>query len=333
MTRKPAFPWRLAGAMLLAVMVCLVGTATGARAHEPSMAVMDLREVRPNDFFAQWTLAPSEDTSSLRPMFPRQCQYRPPELLCADPGFAGRIGFAGIGTKTSAVMFRVSRLDGDIQTYTLTPAHPVVTLASGPREGLQAWAGLVFAYVALGADHIVMGVDHLLFVLGLVWIVGWRWMLVKTITAFTIAHSLTLAATTLGMVTPPVAAVNATVALSILFLGPEMLKAWRNEPSLTRDRPYVVAFAFGLLHGFGFATALTDAGLPRVELPWALLGFNIGVEAGQLGFILLLALLARAGRQLQIHLAGWSAAVPAYIVGGLGAFWTIGRTATILGAL
>ncbi len=311
-------------------MLCFV---SGARAHEPSMAVLDLREIRPNAFFAQWTLAPSDDTSTLRPLFPPQCSYAPPQLDCTAPGFEGRIGFDGIGTKTSAVMFRVSRLGGDMQSYTLTAAHPTMALASGPRVGFTAWAGLVFTYVALGADHIALGVDHLLFVLGLVWIVGWRWMLVKTITAFTIAHSLTLAATTFGMVTPPVAAVNATVALSILFLGPEMLKALRNEPSLTRRRPYVVAFAFGLLHGFGFASALTDAGLPRAELPWALLGFNIGVEAGQLGFILMLALLTRAGRQLQIHLAGWSAAVPAYIVGTLGAFWTIGRSVTILGVL
>ena len=112
-----------------------------------------------------------------------------------------------------------------------------------------------------------------------------------------------------------------------------MLRAWRGETSLTMRRPYVVAFAFGLLHGFGFATALTELGLPRAEVPWALLGFNAGVEIGQLLFILLIALLLRAARNLLIRPPHWTGAVPAYTVGGLGAFWTIGRTAVLLGAI
>lgn len=319
---------RFAVALLAILLLC---GARGALAHEPSMAVLDLKETQPGSFFAQWAIAPADDTSALRPLFPPQCHWDPPRLTCATPGFSGRIGFAGIGSKTSAVMYRVSRLNADMQSYTLSAAHPTLALANGPRAGVWEWGTLVLTYTALGVEHIVLGVDHLLFVLGLVWIVGWRWMLVKTVTAFTIAHSITLCVATFGVVTPPVAAVNATVALSILFLGPEMLKATRGQPSLARERPYVIAFAFGLLHGFGFATALTDAGLPRIELPWALLGFNIGVEVGQLAFILVLALLTRAGRQLHIVLSGWGSLAPAYAVGALGAFWTIGRTIVLFG--
>jgi hypothetical protein len=155
-------------------------------------------------------------------------------------------------------------------------------------------------------------------------------MLVKTVSAFTLAHSITLALATLGYASVPVAPLNAAIALSILFLGPEIVRIWRGQTSFTIRHPWVVAFAFGLLHGFGFASALTSAGLPRAELPLALLSFNIGVEIGQLGFVALVLLLERAFRILQIHWLRWAAALPGYAVGCLGAFWTIQRFALLL---
>jgi hypothetical protein len=157
-------------------------------------------------------------------------------------------------------------------------------------------------------------------------------MLVKTITAFTAAHSITLAIATLGYAEAPPLPLNAAIALSILFLGPEIVRAWRGETSLTIRHPWVVAFAFGLLHGFGFASALTGAGLPRGDVPLALLAFNVGVEAGQLGFVGLSLALERSFRVLAIRWPYWAQSLPGYTVGTLGAFWTVQRLVLLLGS-
>ena len=182
-------------------------------------------------------------------------------------------------------------------------------------------------YVVEGIRHILFGADHLLFVLGLLLIVRNGWMLVKTVTAFTVAHSITLAVATLGYAEAPALPLNAAIALSILFLGPEIVRVWRGETSFTIRHPWVVAFAFGLLHGFGFASAMTSAGLPRQELPLALLSFNVGVELGQLGFVALVLAMERSFRVLEVRWPRWVQALPGYTVGTLGAFWTIQRVA------
>ena len=179
----------------------------------------------------------------------------------------------------------------------------------------------------------MFGIDHLLFVFGLLLIVRSRWMLVKTVTAFTVAHSLTLAVATLGWAKVPGQPLNAAIALSILFLGPEIVRTWRGESSLTIRNPWLVAFVFGLLHGFGFASAMTEAGLSRQDLPLALLFFNLGVEAGQLGFVVLVLALERSFRQLLIRWPVWLARTPGYAVGSLGALWTIQRTAMLFGVM
>jgi hypothetical protein len=169
----------------------------------------------------------------------------------------------------------------------------------------------------------------MLFVLGLLLIVTDRWMLLKTVTAFTVAHSITLAIATLGYAEVPVVPLNAAIALSILFLGPEIVRSWRHETSFTIRHPWVVAFAFGLLHGFGFASALTSAGLPHHDLPLALFTFNLGVEIGQLSFVALILLLERSFQILQVSWPRWAQALPGYTVGSLGAFWTIQRVAIL----
>jgi hypothetical protein len=169
------------------------------------------------------------------------------------------------------------------------------------------------------------GVDHLLFVLGLLLIVHDRWMLVKTITAFTVAHSITLAVATLGYASAPLAPLYAAIALSILFLGPEIMRERRGETSVTLRHPWVIAFSFGLLHGFSFASGLTDLGLARSEIPWALVCFNVGVEIGQLFFVALILLLVRSFRVLEIRWPRWAVALPPYTIGSLGAYWTIQR--------
>ena len=172
---------------------------------------------------------------------------------------------------------RFERLDGSKQITRVTPSSPSFVVEASPGR-----FEVVATYLKLGVEHILLGADHLLFVLGLLLIVKNRWMLLKTITAFTVAHSITLAIATFGYASAPVLPLNAAIALSILFLGPEIVRSWRGETSFTIEHPWVVAFCFGLLHGFGFASALTNAGLPRADLPLALLNFNVGVEIGQL---------------------------------------------------
>jgi hydrogenase/urease accessory protein HupE len=181
-------------------------------------------------------------------------------------------------------------------------------------------------YLGLGVEHILLGVDHLLFVVGLLLIVRGPWMLVKTITAFTLAHSLTLALATLGFVAVPSRPVDAAIALSIMFLGAEILRARQDRPGLAARRPWVVAFAFGLLHGLGFAGALTELGLAPAEIPVALLFFNVGVEVGQLMFVGACLALAWALRQLRVSWPRWAAPLPAYAIGTVAAFWFIERT-------
>jgi len=156
-------------------------------------------------------------------------------------------------------------------------------------------------------------------------------ILLKTITAFTLAHSITLGIATLGFANVPALPLNAVIALSILFLGPEIVRVWRSETSFTIRHPWVVAFAFGLLHGFGFASGLTAMGLPQNEIPLALLFFNVGVELGQIAFVLIVLALARSFRTLEIRWPRWAKLIPGYAVGTLGALWFIERTVILLG--
>jgi hydrogenase/urease accessory protein HupE len=226
------------------------------------------------------------------------------------------------------VLVRVNHADGRVESHLLRPTTP--SLSFGGHAGLAERA---LGYVQLGFQHILLGADHLLFVLGLMLIVANRWMLVKTLTAFTVAHSITLALATLGYASAPLLPLNAAIALSILFLGPEIVRAWRGEASFTIRHPWVVAFAFGLLHGFGFASGLSAMGLPKDEIPLALLLFNIGVELGQLAFVLLVVLLERAFRVLEVRWPLPLQRLPGYVVGTLGAFWTIQRTLVLVGAM
>ncbi|MBW2633780.1 MAG: HupE/UreJ family protein [Deltaproteobacteria bacterium] len=238
------------------------------------------------------------------------------------------VTFPGLESTITDVFVRLIRIDGTIMTAVVRPTKPFVEL-----RGERSWSATAGEYIALGFHHIMLGVDHLLFVLGLLLIVQGRMKLLKTITAFTVAHSITLAIATLGFASVPLPPLNAAVALSILFLGPEIVRSWRGETSLTIKYPWVVAFMFGLLHGFGFASGLSTTGMPSAELPWALLFFNVGVELGQLTFVFLVLWLIRSFRILEIHWPRWAQMVPGYAVGSLGAFWTIQRTFMLLGSL
>ena len=186
-------------------------------------------------------------------------------VKCAGGLSGGTIHIAGLSATVIDVLVRLERLDGRTQVIRLTPSSPSFVVEAAPSR----WR-VAATYLRLGTDHILTGVDHLLFVLGLLLIVGNRWTLFKTITAFTVAHSITLAVATLGYACAPLPPLNAAIALSILFLGPEIVRVWRGQTSLTIRYPWVVAFAFGLLHGFGFASGLKATGLPQTDIAWAL---------------------------------------------------------------
>ncbi len=238
------------------------------------------------------------------------------------------IRLPGLESTITDVYVRLTRLDTTMMTAVVRPTMPFVEL-----HGERSWLTTVVEYVSLGFHHILLGVDHLLFVLGLLLIVRGRMMLVKTITSFTFAHSITLALVTLGFASIPLPPLNAAVALSILFLGPEIVRSWRGETSLTIKYPWIVAFLFGLLHGFGFASGLSTTGMPKTELPWALLFFNVGVELGQLAFVFLALVLAWSFKTLEIRWPRWALAIPGYTVGSLGAYWTIQRSVILVGGL
>jgi len=230
------------------------------------------------------------------------------------------IRILGLESTITDVFVRVSWLSGDQATAVMRPRQPFLTI-EGQRSSWQV-AG---DYTALGVDHILSGYDHLTFVLALLLIVsGWRRLLL-TVTSFTLAHSITLAAATLDLMQLPGPPIEATIALSILFLASELLKVNRGSVSLTARYPWTVAFIFGLLHGFGFAGALSDVGLPQNEIPLALLMFNVGVELGQLMFIAVILLLIGILHRIRSEWPAWSRQLPAYGIGGMAAFWLIER--------
>jgi hydrogenase/urease accessory protein HupE len=329
--------WRI---LFVAAFVLL--NVVWASAHEARPAYLELKETAPGQYVVLWrtpmlagmrlpvALALPDDVKNLSEPNVQDLADSVLErrvIDCGPNGLSGkRIEFPGLQLTIADVLVRVEMLDGRKWTTIVHPSQPWVEIAAS-----QTWLGVVGTYIVQGIRHILFGADHMLFVLGLLLIVKDRWMLLKTVTAFTIAHSITLAVATLGYAEVPVVPLNAAIALSILFLGPEIVRSWRGETSFTIRHPWVVAFAFGLLHGFGFASALTSAGLPRHELPLALVSFNVGVELGQLGFIALILALERSFRILEVRWPRWAEAVPGYTVGSLGAFWTIQRVAILLG--
>lgn len=328
--------------LVLSVAIAILLPTAGAEAHESRPAYLEINETRPGLYDVLWrtpllsgmrlpvVLKFPDDVRTvgepgLQELSDSLIERR--VIEASGSGLAGkRIEFVGLEGTITNVLVRVQLGDGTSSTMLVNPSRPWVEI-TGSQGLLEAFA----TYVLQGIRHIYLGADHLMFVLGLLLIVKNRWMLFKTVTAFTVAHSITLAIATLGYSEVPVDPLNAAIALSILFLGPEIIRSWRGETSFTILHPWTVAFAFGLLHGFGFAGALTGAGMPRSGLPLALLGFNVGVEIGQVAFVLIVILLEHSFRVLEISWPRLVAALPGYAVGALGAFWTIQRVVILLG--
>jgi hydrogenase/urease accessory protein HupE len=338
-TRRRSRGWTLVLPALLGLLV--LPRPSGA--HESRPGYLELTQTEAGTWRVLWKRPINGEVEiRISPLFPESCGLVGAaqgeegtstllvraELQCQEPLVGQRVAIDGLETTITDVMLRVYYLDGASETHLLRPSSPSAEIG----QSAGAWRRAA-AYLRLGIQHIVQGVDHLLFVLGLLLIVQTTGMLLKTITSFTVAHSITLAIATLGYAEVPSLPLNAVIALSILFLGPEILRAQRGESSLTIRHPWIVAFAFGLLHGFGYATGLTEMGLPPAEIPLALFTFNVGVEIGQLAFVALVLLLARAFLTLEIRWPRWVKAVPGYAVGTLGAFWTIDRTLALFEAV
>ena len=241
-------------------------------------------------------------------------------MACPNGLKGQQIVIDGLRSTVTDVLTRIEYRDGTRQVARLTPEKPALLVA-----GSQSWLEVAKTYFLLGVDHILTGFDHLLFIFALMLLIHDRWMLVKTITAFTIAHSVTLAGATLGYISLPQKPVEATIALSIAFVASELVKTRSGERRLSEDYPWVVAFVFGLLHGFGFADALKETGLPQTDISLALLTFNLGVEAGQLMFIAAALVVFRAAGMLLTVPIAPARIVAAYLIGTTTMVWLVAR--------
>lgn len=370
---------------LAAAGALVAALAAPADAHRLSPAYFGFTEQAPGVFEVRFKVSISGGlVDALAPQIPEVCSISAPvrsytvddarvqigEIDCGDAGLRGAvIDVAGLEGTDTDVLVRVDWLDGAAFTHRLVPDAPEVTIPE--RAGALEVAR---TYLVIGIEHILFGIDHLLFVLALLLLVEGVGRLVATITAFTLAHSITLAAATLGFVNVPGAPVEATIALSILFLATELARreaagagrapsggaAHAPEaadrtiesaadaavpaqagatsaavPGAERDDlatrfPWIVAFTFGLLHGFGFAGALSEVGLPADAVPLALLFFNVGVEVGQLVFVAAFVALAALVARLRLPVPGLLRPATVYVVGCVSAFWVIERTLTAL---
>lgn len=318
-------------------LLVLVAPA-GVLAHSFEPALLDLRERRPGLFDVAWK-TPGPLAGGLSPELPAHCRRRdrPSEgegltFFQADCGTTGlrgeRVAVRGLaGTRIDAIV-RITWTDGTVTSGVLGSGAeeivvPMENAAGGVGTGAPAQAVLQ-GYGRLGVAHILFGFDHLLFVLALLLLVPDVRTLVKTITAFTVAHSLTLALAVLGVVHVPAAPVEALIAVSIVLLAAELTRPADAPPTFARRWPWAVAFLFGLLHGLGFAGALGQIGLPADHIPLALLAFNLGVEAGQLVFVAAMLGPVVGVRRLAAARA-WVWLVPAYAIGVLATAWALER--------
>ena len=331
--------------LLSATVICIVVPSGSLRAHEIRPALLEINEREPGLFDVQWKVpALGEMSLPIQPDFPECMKPVGPPSAHAAPGailqyFSFKTDGAPIAGETILidgltgvqidVLLRIKLANGDSHSVILRPKSPSFEIPERASKGSVSWS-----YLKMGVEHILGGIDHLLFVLALVVIVPNRWMLFKTITAFTVAHSITLALASLGFVNVPSGPTEAVIALSVVFLAVEIVHSRHGKFSLAERYPWVVAMTFGLFHGLGFAGALSEVGLPQHEIPLALLMFNIGVELGQIAFVFVVLgamPLFRVATTKATSNASWRRwqLVP-YGIGCVAAYWTIERTMAFL---
>ncbi len=325
---------------LLALL--LLAWAGLAQADVFRPAYLELREAGNDRYDVLWKVPAQSESMrmSLQVRFPDGTQVvgKPRSAFAGDAvverwqihrpgGLVGQtIRVEGRAVGVSDVIARVERSDGTSQVERLALARSEFIVEAPAGTGEIAWS-----YLLLGVEHILGGVDHLLFVLALLLIVRGGKRIVATVTAFTVAHSITLVAATMGWVHVPGPPVEAIIALSIVFVAAEVVHGLRGKPGLTARAPWVVAFSFGLLHGFGFAGALAEVGLPQKAIPVALLMFNVGVEIGQLLFVAAVLLLIALARRLSLTLPRWAEYATPYAIGTAAMFWVIERVGSFWG--
>ena len=341
--------WRASRSVALSIIALagVLGYSTAALGHALQPGYLELRLIDKDLYAVLWKVpAINGQPMAISARLPENCDPRTASQSSWDgmahvtrwtakcPGGleGGVIHIEGLDRTTTDVLVRFDFADGETQAHRLTASGPSFTVPAQPSS-----LDVVQTYTLLGVNHILLGIDHLLFVLALLLLVKGARRTIATVTAFTLAHSLTLAGATLGFVHVPGPPIEAVIALSIVFVAAEIIHSRQGNPGLTGRYPWIVAFTFGLLHGFGFAGALAEVGLPRAAIPIALLCFNVGVEFGQLLFIAGVFGVFAVARQiirridvLQLDPPWMSpaTAVPPYAIGSLAAFWLIQRIAT-----
>lgn len=318
----------------LYLLTCLFVTVTNAHESRPGYLQLTLTG---DDSVSLLLKVPARGDArlGLYPSLPKNCDAVAPStsyildnafteratFRCSGGLFGKTVSIDGLSTTLTDVLVRVERQDGTAQIARLTPSKTQFVVEEAPGA-----FSIARTYLVLGVNHILRGIDHLLFVLALLILVKGTRRLVWTITAFTAAHSLTLAMATIGLIGISQAPVEAVIALSIVFVASEIVHVSLGRPGLTQRRPWIVAFVFGLLHGFGFAGALNEIGLPEQSIPLALLLFNVGVELGQLGFIAVVSLAYVILRRYISTHRQWQNQLAGYAIGSVAAYWTIERT-------
>ena len=316
----------------------LVLSAVPTNGHEVRPAYLEIKEIETARYRVFWKRPiRGEVALPLALRLPEICddvepptRYATPGALierraiaCGEHGLAGQtVGVIGLEASITDALVRLERFDGSSQVTRLVPSAASFTVAATPGA-----LEVARTYLVLGIEHILTGVDHLLFISGLLLMVSGFGRLVKTISAFTLSHSVTLSLATLGWVNVPPAPVEAVIALSILFVAHEIVKTPQASLSIAQRKPWLVAFGFGLLHGLGFAGGLTEAGLPAGHIPLALALFSAGVEVGHFAFVAVMLALMTALRRWSVTSSARAWRVPSYAIGSIAAFWVIQRIA------
>ena len=309
-------------------------------AHGLDPASLALRETRAGVFEVRWRASALRlPGANVQPVLPARCHQVGPAVAvdeadritlrwtveCGPGGLAGDvIGVDDLAAAKINALLTVERLDGEKLQTVLGPGSPSFTVPARPSR----WE-VVRGYLTLGMEHILTGPDHLLFVFALVLLAGTARRVVATVTAFTFGHSITLTLAALGLIVVPSRPIEVAIATTVLAVAVELARP-RAASSLARRRPWLMAATFGLLHGLGFAAALREAGLPAGEVPLALLSFNVGIEAGQVGFVLGVLALRRAVHGFAADVPGWLRQIPVYGMGTLAGYWWLDRLLALI---
>ncbi len=319
------------------LMVCGLLFAIDVVAHRFAPSLLEVTQLSSTTFNATWkTPLQRVSATPIEPRFPASCEItstspwvqegtgelKQIQLVCPTGLVGETVSVWGLGQNQSSALLRITLVDDIFHQAVFTATEPDFVV---PEEGSAGKVALDYTW--LGAEHIWAGPDHLLFVMGLLLLVGWNRRLIYTVTAFTLGHSVTLAMVTFGLFDYPVSLVEFMIALSIYVLAVELA---RGSAGALWRQPWWLAGGFGLLHGMGFAGALADTGLPQSNVPLALLFFNVGIELGQLVFIALLVLLAAIGRRLIGERTAALRPFPVYVLGALSAMWCIERGLEVL---